>query len=215
MSLDQPFQFVEAKEAGKMSASKLTDKVDVSGLRNSSYRRSKKQHHDTPPTNGGSNQRQDPTCFFCGTAGHGAKPPREICQGKCPANNKTLSFCGLQHHIESVCLKKQSAATNSAPDVVSCIDGLYCSDQLCSLSAAGARPPSYSDAVRSSVAPAREAHQASIVQMDILDSRRQAAEDPALDHHVYDKNSATWIRRPSKPQPFVKLGIAIHPEDYT
>ena len=217
MSLEQAFQFVEAKEAGKRSASKLTDSVDVSGLRNSSYRRSKKQHHDTPPTNGGSNPRQDPKCFFCGTTGHGAKPPREIRQGKCPAYNKTCSFCGLLHHIESVCLKKQSAAASSATDVVNCTDGLYCSDQLCSLSAAGVVPPSYSDAVRSSVAPNRDAHQeshADTVQMDILDSHRQAAEDPALDHHVYDKNSATWIKRPSKPQPFIKLGITIHPEDY-
>ena len=40
------------------------------------------------------------------------------------------------------------------------------------------------------------------------------AADPILDHHIYDKKSATWIKRPSKPQPFLKLGISIHPEDY-
>ena len=38
--------------------------------------------------------------------------------------------------------------------------------------------------------------------------------EPVLDHHVYDKKSATWIKRPSKPQPFLQLGISIHPEDY-
>ena len=41
-----------------------------------------------------------------------------------------------------------------------------------------------------------------------------AATEPVLDHHVYDKKSARWIKPPSKPQPFLKLGISIHPEDY-
>ena len=41
-----------------------------------------------------------------------------------------------------------------------------------------------------------------------------AATEPVLDHHVYDKKAAKWIKRPSKPQPFLKLGISIHPEDY-
>ena len=191
MSLEQAFQFVEAKKAGKRSASKPTDNVDVSGLRNSSYRRSKKQHHDTLPTNGGSNPRQDPKSFFCGTTGHGAKPPREFCQGKCRAYNKTCSFCNT---TSNRCASKQSPTATSTTDVVNCTDGLYCSDQHCSLSAAGVGPPFYSDAVRSSVAPARDAHQEphidiDTIQMDILDSCQQAAEDPSLDHHIYDKNS--------------------------
>ena len=35
-----------------------------------------------------------------------------------------------------------------------------------------------------------------------------------LDHHVYDNLSDTWIRRSSKPQPFVRVSIQALPEDY-
>ena len=34
------------------------------------------------------------------------------------------------------------------------------------------------------------------------------------DHHLYDNLSDTWIRKASKPQPFVNLAIRILPEDY-
>ena len=36
----------------------------------------------------------------------------------------------------------------------------------------------------------------------------------SLDHHVYDQPSDKWLRRPSKPQPFVRLSMAVQKEDY-
>ena len=36
----------------------------------------------------------------------------------------------------------------------------------------------------------------------------------AIDHHLYDNLSDTWVRKASKPQPFVNLAIRILPEDY-
>lgn len=36
----------------------------------------------------------------------------------------------------------------------------------------------------------------------------------ALDHHLYYHLSNTWIRRHSKPQPFINLFIKLLPEDH-
>jgi len=35
----------------------------------------------------------------------------------------------------------------------------------------------------------------------------------ALDHHVYDQLSGTWVNRKSQPQPFIKLTVQAVPED--
>lgn len=35
-----------------------------------------------------------------------------------------------------------------------------------------------------------------------------------LDHHVYDNLSETWVRRSSKPQPFINVTIQTHSQDY-
>jgi hypothetical protein len=36
----------------------------------------------------------------------------------------------------------------------------------------------------------------------------------AIDHHLYDNLSESWVRKASKPQPFVNLAIRILPKDY-
>lgn len=37
----------------------------------------------------------------------------------------------------------------------------------------------------------------------------------SLDQHQYDDMNSCWIRRPSKPQPFVEVSISTMPEDYS
>ena len=46
------------------------------------------------------------------------------------------------------------------------------------------------------------------------DSQQRNNRILAIDHHLYDNLSDTWIRKPSKPQPFVNHAIRILPEDY-
>ena len=36
----------------------------------------------------------------------------------------------------------------------------------------------------------------------------------ALDHHVFDKFTKEWLRRRSKPQPYIRLQMSIRREDY-
>ena len=57
MTLEQVLRFVEAKEAGRLSASRL---LLTDAVAESSYRKQKK----TPP-------KDQETCTYCGTKGHG------------------------------------------------------------------------------------------------------------------------------------------------
>ena len=35
-----------------------------------------------------------------------------------------------------------------------------------------------------------------------------------IDHHIYSDLHNSWVKRPSKPQPFMKLNCSVHPDDY-
>ena len=78
MTLEQVLRFVEAKEAGKRSASRLLLPQATDAVTGSSYRRQKKTSARGPPPND-----QD-TCTYCGTRGHGRYPPTRIRRIECP-----------------------------------------------------------------------------------------------------------------------------------
>ena len=67
MSLEEALGFVEAKEAGKRSASRLLLPHATDAVAGSSYRRQKR----APP-------KEQETCTYCGTKGHGRNPPTRI-----------------------------------------------------------------------------------------------------------------------------------------
>ena len=60
MTLEKVLGFVEAKEAGKRSASRLLLPQATDAVTGSSYRRQKKAPH-----------KDQETCTYCGTKGHG------------------------------------------------------------------------------------------------------------------------------------------------
>ena len=37
----------------------------------------------------------------------------------------------------------------------------------------------------------------------------------SLDHHLYNNICDQWLQRSSQQQPFIKMKVAIHPDDYT
>lgn len=47
-----------------------------------------------------------------------------------------------------------------------------------------------------------------------INSKYHANKTIALDHHLYDHLSDTWIKKRSKPQPFINLIIKLFPEDH-
>ena len=89
MTLEQVLRFVEAKEAGKRSVSRLLLLQAVTG---SSYRRQKRPSAKGPPKN------QD-TCTYCGARGHGRNPPTRVRRNECPAYGTKCNHCGKDHHV--------------------------------------------------------------------------------------------------------------------
>ena len=64
MTLEQALKFVEAKEAGKRSASRLLLPQTTDAVAGSSYRRQKKLSASA------SSPKDQDTCMYCGTKGH-------------------------------------------------------------------------------------------------------------------------------------------------
>ena len=103
MTLEQALRFIEAKEAGKRSASRLVLPQATDVVAGNSY---KKQKKATPTKT--SSKEQD-TCTYCGTRGHGQNPPTRIRRKECPAFGTKCSYCDKDHHFEKMCRDKQGA----------------------------------------------------------------------------------------------------------
>ncbi len=88
MTMEQVLRFVEAKEAGKRSASRLLLPQATDALSGSSYKKQKR-----PPP------KEQETCTYCGTKGHGRSPPTRIRRTECPAFDTTCNHCGKEHHL--------------------------------------------------------------------------------------------------------------------
>ena len=97
MTLDEVLSFVEAKETGKRSASKLFQQDENNAIR-SSYRRAESI--------------DSPSCTYCGKKGHGAKAVAKQRKNACPAYNHVCSHCNRPHHFESVCRSKNKPKQN-------------------------------------------------------------------------------------------------------
>ena len=96
MTWEQVLKFVEAKEAGKRSASRLLQPQATDAVTGSSYRRQKKASAKGPPP-----KCQD-TCTYCGARGHGRNPPTRIRRTECPAFGTKCNHCDKDHHFEKM-----------------------------------------------------------------------------------------------------------------
>ena len=106
MTLEQVFKFVEAKEAGRRSASKLMDSQGAESA-SSSYRCNKNADRlkvDKPKVE------TREVCSYCGKTGHGVRAPPCIRQRECVAYGQTCQKCTLKNHLPSMC--RSSKSTN-------------------------------------------------------------------------------------------------------
>ena len=166
-------KLIEAKEAGKRTATSLTDSQGAQALRSSSYKKTGRQPQ--PDT------RQKDPCGYCGEHGHGHAAPTKIRRVKCPAFGHKCQHCQKEHHFPSVCRSRSKTEARSSP--------------------AGDK---------------QEASAASLCSITSIDSSQTSPSECdaiALDHHVYDQLSDTWINRKSQEQPYLKLTVALVPED--
>ena len=103
MSLEQALKYVEAKEAGKRSASRLT--LPHATEASSSYKaKSKVQSMPQSP--------RDEPCAYCGTRGHGKNAPTRTRRVECPAFGTTCDSCGKDHHFKKVCRSKPAKGSS-------------------------------------------------------------------------------------------------------
>ncbi|CAG2222071.1 unnamed protein product [Mytilus edulis] len=169
MTLEEVTQFVEAKDSGKRSASRLLDSQTVQAA-SSSYKKAKQT----------AVRDKNEVCTYCGKKGHGKSAPARLRKSDCPAYGHKCGYCNREHHFEKVCRSKEKSKTGTATHNTDDCEGAVF-DSLCSISS---------------------------------DSYKINGRTLAIDHHLYDNLSDTWISKASQPQPFVNLVLRILPEDY-
>ncbi|XP_046579031.1 uncharacterized protein LOC124286670 [Haliotis rubra] len=94
-NLEQVFQFVEAKESGTRSASRLLDSQSVEAV-SSGYRRSK-----NTAVNASKKLDTSESYFYCGRKGHGKSASLKIRKKHCPAFGRMCSSCTRYNHFET------------------------------------------------------------------------------------------------------------------
>lgn len=120
MTLEQVFKFVEAKESGKRSASRLLDTQGVEAA-SSTYRRRKMNNitNDVKKL-----EHKTELCGYCGKKGHGKHAPHKTRKKECPAYGHRCSNCDRDNHFESVC--RQKVKTKQSEESESAVFDLLC-----------------------------------------------------------------------------------------
>ena len=135
MTLEQVFQFIEAKESGKRSASRLLVPHGTDSLTGSSYRRHKnealRERHPTNPDT----RSQHETCSYCGKRGHGRSAPHKVRRKQCPAYGQTCGHCGRSHHLENVCRVKATTKAETPVKLDEHESAIF--DSLCEVTTLG------------------------------------------------------------------------------
>ena len=170
MTLEEVIQFVEAKESGKRSASRLIDSHAAEAT-SGAYRKTKQV----------TLKDKNEVCSYCGKKGHGKSAPARIRETDCPAYGNKCGHCTCEHYFESVCRnqdKMKSKVTTNPQNHESAVF-----DALCAASS-------------------------------VNGGRRRKSMPITMGHHLYDHLSDTWIKKLSKPQPFIRVTISAHNEDY-
>lgn len=134
MSLEEMFKFVEAKESGKRSATRLIQTHNTSAARNSTYTQGKKEIWK--PQTG--NESEHMLCSYCGKRGHGHKSSILIRKKSCPAYGKFCKKCSKPNHFDSLCrsghesMTQAQALTNESGAIFSGFCSITTSDEAVS-----------------------------------------------------------------------------------
>ena len=197
MTLEETFKFIEAKEAGKRSASRLMQIQSINSTRSSQYKQNKQDsriqrsnRHADNRTNDRDTRDNNPNCNYCGNQGHGKTSPGMTRKTSCPAYGKVCTSCQKFHHFASVCRNKNKHNTNNSIST----EASKPDDQV--LHALGVDDTSFR------------------FQLCAI-SNNTTNRSITIDHHLYNHLEERWSRQPSKPQPFLTLTIGICREDYS
>jgi hypothetical protein len=181
-SLEEVLKFVEQKESGKRSVSRLAN-PHYTAATSSSY---KKQQRGSPRNHERTQQAlaeqpPDPsdTCTYCGKQGHGAKASARVRRKDCPAYGQTCGKCNIRNHLSSVC--RGGRRTDKANDnTTAALQEDIEHGHLFGIRDSTNNPPQ-------------------------ADSGYSTCVAIILDHHVHDQLSNVWLKRSSMPQPHITL----------
>ena len=109
MSLEEVFQFIEAKEAGKRSANHLSQSQGVDAA-HSQYRCAKQD--EIKLRKAGDNNE---LCSYCNKHDHGKSAPTRIRRTDSPAYGTICGKCGRQNHFASVCRSQGKSTRPQQP----------------------------------------------------------------------------------------------------
>ena len=185
MILEQVLKFVEAKEAGKRSASRLLLPQAMDAATGSSYRKQKKaQPKHVPP-------RDQDTCRYNGTKRHGQNAPTRVRRKECPAFSTKCNHCNKDHHYE-VCRNKNGARPAAK--------GAKHEDTISDIPCEDTTPNVLCGDTVSDV----------LCEITLTNH----TERTTLTHHVFNKVTKEWLRKCSKSQLFIRLRMDIRQKDY-
>ena len=103
MTLEEVLKFIEAKEAGKRSASRLLHTQNVDAAR-SSYRKDKSSAFKSKP------EHSNDHCIYCGRQGHGKRSLPRVRQRQCPAYGHRCKHCSREHHFLQMCRSRDTTS---------------------------------------------------------------------------------------------------------
>ena len=124
MTFEEVLSVVEAKELGRLSASRLIESHGAEAA-SSTYRQHKRREAHTKPAH---------PCNYCGRKGHGKSAPIHIRKTECPAYNQKCRQCGRDHHFAEVCRSQgidrpKMKTTVGAQDTSECEGAVF--ESLC------------------------------------------------------------------------------------
>ena len=199
-SLDETVRYIEAREGGKLSAQRLqhvsttTTAPTAAGV--STFR--KQQRHPRPtPSDEGPPPTSQP-CGYCGKHGHSRD--RAARRVSCPAYGHSCTKCGKLHHFESLCrshlhMHRPGTRHSATPQ--------------------GAQANRYH--TQESVTAVTETEPDTFETLCSVSTASPTSNDKSegilIEHHVYNSLQDCWEKRPSAPQPTVRVFVSHYPSD--
>ena len=140
MSLEQVFQFVEAKDAAKRSARLLRQSLGAEAIR-SQYRKTRQEEVKQNAVRADPPKDKNELCSYCGQRGHGKNAPTKVRKAECPAYGKSCGHCGKHNHLATVCHGKNKPP----PTWLQLESAIF--DSLCNLNTSTPQPAQHSAAI--------------------------------------------------------------------
>ena len=141
MSLEEVFQFVEAKEAGKRSAGRLLQSHGAEAIC-SQYRKTRQEEVKQNAGRADPPKDKRELCSYCGQRGHGKHAPTKVRKAECPAYGESCGHCGRQNHLATV-----SRGKNKPPPTRTQLESTIF-DSLCNVNTSTPQPAQHSAAIQ-------------------------------------------------------------------